>query len=361
MALSELLTPRIVQIKELGLNTSRVTLEPLERGFGYTLGTALRRVLLSSLEGAAITQCEIDGVLHEYSAIEGVREDVIDVLLNLKGVALVMHEGERAEMHLSVNKAGDVKASAFNAPSNIEIVNPDHVIAHLTSDVSFKMRVVVEKGRGYQVVSDETESETASTNMLRLDASFSPIRRIAYRVEQARVEQRTDLDKLIIDIESNGTVNPEQAIRDAATILHHQISVFVDLESTDLEDGGVRYGRKLKMVIVAARERGVACYAMAMTPTEVRNALHLPVDGVQLYPADVVGAPMAQRLRAIGLIQHVLPRGGLAAYAAKQWLKAGAPAVCLDATLLGDALTDTESSQMLWPPVPKKDLIPAIQ
>ena len=236
MALSELLTPRIVQIKELGLNTSRVTLEPLERGFGYTLGTALRRVLLSSLEGAAITQCEIDGVLHEYSAIEGVREDVIDVLLNLKGVALVMHEGERAEMHLSVNKAGDVKASAFNAPSNIEIVNPDHVIAHLTSDVSFKMRVVVEKGRGYQVVSDETESETASTNMLRLDASFSPIRRIAYRVEQARVEQRTDLDKLIIDIESNGTVNPEQAIRDAATILHHQISVFVDLESTDIED-----------------------------------------------------------------------------------------------------------------------------
>lgn len=236
MALSELLTPRIVQIKELGLNTSRVTLEPLERGFGYTLGTALRRVLLSSLEGAAITQCEIDGVLHEYSAIEGVREDVIDVLLNLKGVALIMHEGERAEMHLSVNKAGDVKASAFNAPSNIEIVNPDHVIAHLTSDVSFKMRVVVEKGRGYQVASDETESETSSPNMLRLDASFSPIRRIAYRVEQARVEQRTDLDKLIIDIESNGTVNPEQAIRDAATILHHQISVFVDLESTDIED-----------------------------------------------------------------------------------------------------------------------------
>lgn len=236
MALSELLTPRIVQIKELGPNISRVTLEPLERGFGYTLGTALRRVLLSSLEGAAVTQCEIDGVLHEYSAIEGVREDVIDVLLNLKGLALIMHEGERAEMHLSVNKAGDVKAAAFNAPSNIEIVNPDHVIAHLTSNVPFKMRVVVEKGRGYQVVSDERDSENSSPNVLRLDASFSPIRRIAYRVEQARVEQRTDLDKLIIDIESNGTIEPEQAIRDAATILHHQISVFVDLESTDIED-----------------------------------------------------------------------------------------------------------------------------
>lgn len=236
MALSELLTPRIVQIKEIGPNTSRVTMEPLERGFGYTLGTALRRVLLSSLEGAAVTECEIDGVLHEYSAIEGVREDVIDVLLNLKGLALIMHEGERAEMHLSVNKAGDVKASDFNAPSNIEIANPDHVIAHLTSNVPFKMRVVVEKGRGYQVVGNDGEEETSSPNVLRLDASFSPVRRIAYRVEQARVEQRTDLDKLIIDIESNGTINPEQAIRDAATILHHQIAVFVDLESTDIED-----------------------------------------------------------------------------------------------------------------------------
>lgn len=236
MALSELLTPRIVQIKEIGPNTSRVTMEPLERGFGYTLGTALRRVLLSSLEGAAVTECEIDGVLHEYSAIEGVREDVIDVLLNLKGLALIMHEGERAEMHLSVNKAGDVKASDFSAPSNIEIANPDHVIAHLTSNVPFKMRVVVEKGRGYQVVGHDGEEETSSPNVLRLDASFSPVRRIAYRVEQARVEQRTDLDKLIIDIESNGTINPEQAIRDAATILHHQIAVFVDLESTDIED-----------------------------------------------------------------------------------------------------------------------------
>lgn len=236
MALSELLTPRIVQIKEIGPNTSRVTLEPLERGFGYTLGTALRRVLLSSLEGAAVTECEIDGVLHEYSAIEGVREDVIDVLLNLKGLALIMHEGERGEMHLSVNKAGDVKASDFSAPSNIEIANPEHVIAHLTSDTPFKMRVVVEKGRGYQVVGGDGEEETSSPNVLRLDASFSPIRRIAYRVEQARVEQRTDLDKLIIDIESDGTINPEQAIRDAATILHHQIAVFVDLESTDIED-----------------------------------------------------------------------------------------------------------------------------
>ena len=143
MALSELLTPRIVKIQEMGLNMSRVTLEPLERGFGYTLGTALRRVLLSSIEGAAVTECEIDGVLHEYSGIEGVSEDVIDVLLNLKGLALILHEGDRAEMRLSVNKAGEVKASDFAVPSNVEICNPDHVIAHLTQSVPFSMTVVV--------------------------------------------------------------------------------------------------------------------------------------------------------------------------------------------------------------------------
>ena len=232
MALSELLTPRIVRIQEIGLNMSRVTLEPLERGFGYTLGTALRRVLLSSIEGAAVTECEIDGVLHEYSAIEGVSEDVIDVLLNLKGLALILHEGERAEMRLSVSKAGAVKAGQFKAPASIEICNPEHIIAHLTQDVPFNMTVVVEKGRGYQVAAQENN---ATPNILRIDASFSPIKRIAYRVEAARVEQHTDLDKLVIDIESNGTIEPEQAIRQAATILHKQIAVFVNLESTEIE------------------------------------------------------------------------------------------------------------------------------
>ena len=232
MALSELLTPRIVKIQEIGLNMSRVTLEPLERGFGYTLGTALRRVLLSSIEGAAVTECEIDGVLHEYSAIEGVSEDVIDVLLNLKGLALILHEGERAEMRLSVNKAGAVKAGQFKAPASIEICNPEHIVAHLTQDVPFNMTVVVEKGRGYQVAAQENN---ATPNILRIDASFSPIKRIAYRVEAARVEQHTDLDKLVIDIESNGTIDPEQAIRQAATILHKQIAVFVNLESTEIE------------------------------------------------------------------------------------------------------------------------------
>ncbi|SUO94739.1 DNA-directed RNA polymerase subunit alpha [Suttonella ornithocola] len=237
MALSELLTPKIVQIKEIGPNTSRVTLEPLERGFGYTLGTALRRVLLSSIEGAAITECDINGVLHEYSAIEGVKEDVIDVLLNLKGVALIMPDLDRAELKLRVNKAGVVKAGDFQVPAGVEIANPDYVIAHLTQDLPFEMTATVEKGRGYKVVTQNSdEEEYSKAKVLKLDASFSPIRRIAYRVEQARVEQRTDLDKLIIDIESNGTIEPEQAIREAATILHNQIKVFVKLESTEIEE-----------------------------------------------------------------------------------------------------------------------------
>lgn len=236
MALTELLTPRIVQIKEIAPNTSRVTLEPLERGFGYTLGTALRRVLLSSIEGAAVTACEIDGVQHEYSAIDGVREDVIDVLLNLKGLSLIIHESDSAELRLSVDKAGAVKASDFKAPSNVEICNPEHVIAHLTQDKSFSMVVYVERGRGYRVIDPEEVAESTTANLLRLDASFSPVKRIAFRVEAARVEQRTDLDKLIIDIESDGSIDPEQAIRDAATILHKQISVFVDLESTEVEE-----------------------------------------------------------------------------------------------------------------------------
>lgn len=235
MALTELLTPRIVQIKEIDVNKSRVTLEPLEKGFGDTLGTALRRVLLSSIEGAAVTECEIEGVLHEYSGINGVSEDVIDVILNLKGLALVLHEGDRAEMRLSVNKAGVVKASDFHAPSSVEIMNPDHVIAHLTQDVQFKMRVIVERGRGYRSVQETEKLGSNSPNVLKINASFSPIRKIAYRVESARVEQRTNLDKLVIDIESNGTINPEQAIRQAAKILHNQVAVFVNLESTEEE------------------------------------------------------------------------------------------------------------------------------
>lgn len=235
MALSELLTPRIVQIKEIGLNTTRVTLEPFESGFGDTLGTALRRVLLSSINGAAVTECEIEGVLHEYSGIPGVSEDVIDVLLNLRGLAVILHDGEQAEMHLSVNKAGVIKASSFKAPANVEICNPDHVIAHLTQNVPLNIKVLVERGRGYQAFSQDKDSVSTSPSKLKVNSSFSPVKKIAYRVEAARVEHRTNLDRLIIDIETNGTIDPERAIREAATIIYNQMAVFVNLKATDIE------------------------------------------------------------------------------------------------------------------------------
>ena len=209
-----------------------VTLEPLERGFGHTLGNALRRILLSSMPGCAVTEVEIDGVLHEYSAIEGVQEDVIEILLNLKGVALVMNGKDEAELTLTASGAGVVTAGDIQTDHDIEIRNPEHVICTVTGDQPLMIRVVAQRGRGYSPADSRADSdeETRSIGRLQLDASFSPIRRVSYVVDSARVEQRTDLDKLVIDLETNGTIDPEEAIRRAATILQQQLAVFVDLE-----------------------------------------------------------------------------------------------------------------------------------
>jgi DNA-directed RNA polymerase subunit alpha len=230
---TELLTPRTIDVTDLGVNRAKVVLEPLERGFGHTLGNALRRILLSSMPGFAITQVEIDGVEHEYSTLEGVREDVIEILLNLKGVALVVHGKDEVEISLNATGPGTVTAGDIQHDSSVEIRNPDHVIANITGNAKLNMRLRVERGRGYQPadarISDD--EETRSIGRLQLDASFSPVRRVAYVVEAARVEQRTDLDKLIIDLQTNGTIEPEEAIRRAATILQQQLAVFVDFES----------------------------------------------------------------------------------------------------------------------------------
>ena len=230
---AELLTPRTIDVTEYDSTNARVILEPLERGFGHTLGNALRRILLSSMDGSAIVEVEIDGVLHEYSAIEGVQEDVIEILLNLKNVAIVLHGKDEAELTLSKTGVGTVTAGDIQADANVEIKNPEHVIAHISGDTSLNMRLRVSKGRGYQPAdSKENEEEEARViGRLCLDASYSPVRRVSYSVENARVEQRTDLDKLVLDIETNGTVDPEEAIRRAATILQQQLAVFVDLES----------------------------------------------------------------------------------------------------------------------------------
>ncbi len=231
-SVNEFLSPSRIDVQEKSTTRAQVSLEPLERGFGHTLGNALRRILLSSMPGCAISEVEIDGVLHEYSAIEGVQEDVIEILLNLKGVSVLLHNGDEALLTLSKKGPGVVTAGDIQLNQDVEIANPDHVIAHLSDNAELKMQLKVTVGRGY-VPADSRESEEEETRpigRLLLDATYSPVRRVSYVVESARVEQRTDLDKLVINMETNGSIDPEEAIRRAATILQQQLSAFVDLE-----------------------------------------------------------------------------------------------------------------------------------
>jgi DNA-directed RNA polymerase subunit alpha len=231
-SVTEFLKPRLVDIEQVSATRAKVTLEPLERGFGHTLGNALRRILLSSMPGCAVTEVEIDGVQHEYSAKEGVQEDVIEILLNLKGLAVTVEGKDEVTLTLNKSGSGPVTAADFQHDGDVEIINPEHVICNLTSDNSeISMRVNVQRGRGYVPASARvsSEDEDRPIGRLLLDASFSPVERIAYNVESARVEQRTDLDKLIIDMETNGTLDPEEAIRRSSTILAEQLEAFVDL------------------------------------------------------------------------------------------------------------------------------------
>jgi DNA-directed RNA polymerase subunit alpha len=230
---TEYLKPRIVNVEVINPVRARVTLEPMEGGFGFTLGNALRRVLLSSIPGYAITEVKIDGVVHEYSTLDGVQEDVVDILLNLKGVALKLHNKSETILTLNKTTEGPVTAADFETNHDAEIINPNHLIAHLTKGGKLNLEVKVEMGRGYQPVPARRKSnqEDKTLGFIMVDASFSPINKVSYFVESARVEQRTDLDKLIMDVETNGVIDAEQAIRDAARILMGQLSVFANLES----------------------------------------------------------------------------------------------------------------------------------
>lgn len=233
--LAGFLQPKVSGIQSLSTNHSKVAIEPMEHGFGHTLGNALRRVLLSSIPGCAVTEISIDGVLHEYTTIDGVQEDVVDIMLNLKNLAVILTAKD--EVLLTIDKKGPCQVTAADIiiDHDVEIVNPDLVIANLTSNGKLSMSIKVERGTGYKTAaSRKQDDEELSIGTLLLDASFSPIKKISYKVDAARVEQRTDLDKLIIDLETNGTVDPESTIRAAATILHHHIAVFVDL--TDIPD-----------------------------------------------------------------------------------------------------------------------------
>lgn len=234
---TEYLKPRVVDVEVITPLRARVILEPMERGFGYTLGNALRRVLLSSIPGFAITEVKIDGVVHEYSTIDGVQEDVVDILLNLKGIALKLNTKSETILTLSKSGEGVVTAADFETGHDAEIFNPDHVIAHLTKGGKLNLEVKVAMGRGYQPVParQKVHQEDRALGFIMVDASFSPINKVSYQVESARVEQRTDLDKLIMDVETNGIIEPEQAIRDAARILIGQLSVFANLEGAPNE------------------------------------------------------------------------------------------------------------------------------
>lgn len=232
--LEQLLTPRLVDIKTISGFNSRVTLEPLERGFGHTLGNALRRILLSSMPGAAIVEAQIDGVLHEYSSIEGIREDVLEIMLSLKEVAIKLNETSEAELSLSKKGPAIVTAGDIQLNHDAEIMNPDLVIAHLSEGAELSMKLKVEKGIGYRAAVQSDDSESSNIGALKLDASFSPVKTVSYEVQNARVEQRTDLDKLILNVVTDGTLDPEEAIRQAATVLHYQLIAFVDLKHKEI-------------------------------------------------------------------------------------------------------------------------------
>jgi DNA-directed RNA polymerase subunit alpha len=234
---TEMLTPRNIDVTSYDSTHAKVVLEPLERGFGHTLGNALRRILLSSMTGCAIVEVEIDGVEHEYSTIEGIQEDVMEILLNLKGVAVVMEGRDETTVSLNAQGPGVVTAGDIECDSHLEVVNPDHVIATISGKTSLNMQLRVLRGRGYQPSDSRVNDEDNRTiGRLQLDASFSPIFKVSYSVDNARVENRTDLDKLILELETNGTIDPEESIRRAATILQQQMAVFVDLQGETMAE-----------------------------------------------------------------------------------------------------------------------------
>ena len=233
---TNLLKPKAIQVEQLAANRAKVTLEPFERGYGHTLGNALRRVLLSSMVGYSATEVTIAGVVHEYSSIDGVQQDVVNILLNLKGVVFKLHNRDEVTLSLRKDGEGPVTAADIQTPHDVEIINPEHVIANLSQGGKLDMQIKVEKGRGYVPGSMRrfADEPTKSVGRIVLDASFSPVKRVSYIVESARVEQRTDLDKLVIEIETNGAITAEDAVRASSKILVEQLAVFAQLEGSEL-------------------------------------------------------------------------------------------------------------------------------
>jgi DNA-directed RNA polymerase subunit alpha len=305
------LTPRVVEIEEMGRNHSLIILAPFERGFGHTLGNALRRILLSSMPGAAPVEVEIDGVLHEYSAIEGVKEDVVDILLNVKGIAFKLHERQEVILELKKNKVGPVLAKDITLPHDVEIINPEHVIAHIANNGKLHMQIKVAVGRGYQPVSARVSKDDPSrpVGRLLLDASFSPVVRMVYRVENTRVEQRTDLDKLIIELETNGTLNPESAIRYCATILQHQLHAFVELTPVEVPVKEIESDKEQVDPVMLRPIEDLELTVRSTNCLKGENIIYIG-DLVQRTEADLLKTPNLGK-KSLNEIKNVLSARGL--------------------------------------------------
>ena len=306
---------KAIQIEPLGAHRAKATLEPFERGYGHTLGNALRRVLLSSMVGYAPTEVTIAGVLHEYSTIDGVREDVVHMMLNLKGVVFKLHNRDEVTLVLRKEGEGPVTAADIQTPHDVEIINPEHVIANLAQGGKLDMQIKVEKGRGYVPGNLRRFGEESGKSIGRivLDASFSPVRRVSYSVENARVEQRTDLDKLVMEIETNGALTPEEAIRASAKILVEQLIVF-----TALEGGAIMPG----LPVGIAEQEGPEPPAILLRPVDeleltVRSANCLKAENIY-YIGDLVQRSETELLKTPNLgrkslneIKEVLASRGL--------------------------------------------------
>jgi DNA-directed RNA polymerase subunit alpha len=305
----EFLKPKLVKVERLSPVHSKVTLEPLERGFGHTLGNALRRVMLSSLPGAAITEVQIEGALHEFTTLEGMQEDVIELLLNLKGVAVRLSGRDEATVRLSKKGPGVVTAADIEVSHDVEVVNKDVYLATLMAAGKLDMTLTVRVGRGYQpaAVADEGE-EVPSIGTLRLDALYSPVRQVSYSVEAARVEQRTDLDKLIIDIESNGTIDPEEAIRRAASILYEQFAVFVDLRGGSAPGQGREMVGDIDPILVQPVEE-LELTVRSANCLKAEN-IHFIGDLIQRTEADLLRTPNLGK-KSLNEIKETLARHGL--------------------------------------------------
>jgi DNA-directed RNA polymerase subunit alpha len=308
MSNNNLLKPRIIDVQRSSATQARVVMEPFERGYGHTLGNALRRVLLSSMPGYAVTEVKIAGVLHEYSSIDGVQEDVVEILLNLKGLVLKLHNSREATLHLRKSGAGVVTAADIEVGADTEVINPNHVIAHLAAGGKLDMEIKVEQGRGYvSAISRLQPGATRPVGHIALDASFSPVSRVSYAVESARVEQRTDLDKLIMDIETNSAIDPEEAIRYAARILMDQLSVFAALEGTPAPVEKPQTPKVDPMLLRPVDD-------LELTPRSSNclkaQSIHYIGDLIQNTEADLLRTPNLGR-KSLNEIKQVLAEHGL--------------------------------------------------